>query len=545
MSTFNFVNETKGDRTYVSCSIDNLNSIDSMTLGMMSNNDIVGLLHLDYSQINSVGVCRYNISSRIPFGQLLASPVKKNVILSIFENICTTLLSLDEFMISTDSVVLNVDYIYINVSDLDTGLICLPVVDDVNVNVGIDSFFKNILFSLKLDTSENVDYFAMLVNYINNPSAFSLIEFKDLVAKLKGSAPRSNGVVNSVPNVAVNNVVSQVSASNNVVSNNSVINNSSPVIPSAPQVTAPAASPVSTPVAPASNMPGSFPGAVPTPVAPVGNRQKANDVSKKIQELEAQIKPLDKDDDISLFYLLQHYNSDNNEKYKKAKEIKEHNAEITKKIKELQSGAGAVDTSSKQKKAKKNNSKPAPSAVSVGYAIPGSPASAVSPSVPSVSVPSMPTPSPVAPVGVSAVPSSAPIPASVPAPVTAPGNFGETTVLGGANTYGETTVLSGDLSAPSTPYLFRVTNNEKVYINKSIFKIGKDSSSCDYAIPNGAVSRSHATIFMKDNSYYLLDAGSTNHTYVNDAMIPNNQEVKLNDGDKVKFANEEFKFMIG
>ena len=51
----------------------------------------------------------------------------------------------------------------------------------------------------------------------------------------------------------------------------------------------------------------------------------------------------------------------------------------------------------------------------------------------------------------------------------------------------------------------------------------------------------------KIKKMFLLCAvvGSTNHTYLNDGMIPSNQEVRLNDGDKVKFANEEYKFMIG
>lgn len=539
MQILNFTCENKGDRTYLTYMLDNISSLDTMTLGMMTNNEIKGLLHLDFSQINGQGICRFNISSKISMKQILSSPVNRNTLLGIFQGICDTLLSLDEFMISTDSIVLNTDYIYVSISDYDAGVVCLPILSKVNPVDNMGMFFKDILFSVQLESYENSDCVGRMINYINSNSVFSISEFRDLIVALKGNAPMGQ-------------VSRNISAS---VSSN-VVNHQTSVSPVTPSV------PVVTPTSPSVSVPTSIPthNSVPTtpsvstvPVVPIQQPVKtvtkvASSNNSEIEALRAQLRTIPEEDDISLFYLLQHYNSENNEKYKKAKEIKEKNAEINKKIKELEMGMPGV-SSEKGKKEKK--SKPAkannkPSNMNVGYVIPGqdkiqsNPVSVPSmPSMPQTSVPKATTP--VAPVV------QTPIPMNVSTPPTmSVGNFGETTVLGGANTYGETTVLSAsEVAAPSVPYLFRLSNNEKIYINKNIFKIGKDSSSCDYAIPNGAVSRSHATIYKKDNSFYLLDVGSTNHTYLNESMISPNQDVRLNDGDKVKFANEEYKFMIG
>lgn len=105
-----------------------------------------------------------------------------------------------------------------------------------------------------------------------------------------------------------------------------------------------------------------------------------------------------------------------------------------------------------------------------------------------------------------------------------------------------TTVL-GSNSNPA--YLIRLSNNEKISITKSLFKIGKDASRVDYCINgNSAVSRFHAAIISRDGKYYIEDQSSTNHTYVNDSMIPAKAETQLSNGAIIKLADEKFEFRI-
>ena len=148
-------------------------------------------------------------------------------------------------------------------------------------------------------------------------------------------------------------------------------------------------------------------------------------------------------------------------------------------------------------------------------------------------------------------------------------NFGETTTLDafkkdteqsqfdmpqqGQKGYGDTTVLNpsqlpgGMGYAPAMAFasLIRRKTNERISINKPVFKIGKERSSVDYFVSdNSAVSRNHANIINRNNTYFIIDNNATNHTYVSGRMIPSNVEVELHDGEIIMLGNEEFQFKV-
>lgn len=95
------------------------------------------------------------------------------------------------------------------------------------------------------------------------------------------------------------------------------------------------------------------------------------------------------------------------------------------------------------------------------------------------------------------------------------------------------------------PYLVRETTEEKIIINKDVFKIGKANRGVDYKIQgNGAISRIHAIIALKDNAYYIKDNKSTNHTYVNNVQLEDDQELMLTDNCRITFGDEDFIFKL-
>lgn len=119
---------------------------------------------------------------------------------------------------------------------------------------------------------------------------------------------------------------------------------------------------------------------------------------------------------------------------------------------------------------------------------------------------------------------------------------GETSVLGGGA--GETSVLGGGAMQPMAT-LIRKKNGETANITKPLFIIGKERQKVDFCVPdNNSVSRNHANIICKGGVYYLVDKNSTNYTFVNGNKLNPNQEVKLNSGDKIKLADEEFEFRV-
>lgn len=150
----------------------------------------------------------------------------------------------------------------------------------------------------------------------------------------------------------------------------------------------------------------------------------------------------------------------------------------------------------------------------------------------------------------------APGPAPGPAPGYGPaGGFDNyagkpeagTTVLGGA---ADTTVLGGDSNATTVlsgganyGTLVRTKTGESIAISKDQFRVGRERSRVDYCISdNTAVGRLHAIIVNRGGAAYVVDQNSTNCTFVNSVRATANQEVRLNSGDKITFADEEFTY---
>ncbi|MBQ7203388.1 MAG: trypsin-like peptidase domain-containing protein [Eubacterium sp.] len=128
------------------------------------------------------------------------------------------------------------------------------------------------------------------------------------------------------------------------------------------------------------------------------------------------------------------------------------------------------------------------------------------------------------------------------------------TGAGGAGSEG-TTVLSSNAGDPNattvlgasaaTACLIRTSNNERINITKPYFKLGKDANRVDYCITgNPAVSRFHASIVSKNGQFFIVDNSTTNHTYVNDSMIPANVETQISDGARIRLADEKFEFKV-
>ena len=159
-----------------------------------------------------------------------------------------------------------------------------------------------------------------------------------------------------------------------------------------------------------------------------------------------------------------------------------------------------------------------------------------------------PAPAPI-PVPVSAVPANPPVPPVMPNMQNRPtppsfsgmpvdSGAGETSVLGAGA--GETSVLGGATSM-LTATLIRKKNGETARIAKPMFTIGKERQKVDFCVPdNTSISRTHAKILAKNGTFFLVDNNSTNYTYVNGNKVAANQEFKLNSGDKIKLADEEF-----
>ncbi len=72
------------------------------------------------------------------------------------------------------------------------------------------------------------------------------------------------------------------------------------------------------------------------------------------------------------------------------------------------------------------------------------------------------------------------------------------------------------------------------------FVIGRHRKDTDYSIRTLQISRKHAVLLMHEGRLMVTDCGSGNGTYVNSERLKKNEPAKLEPGDVVSFAGEEF-----
>ena len=557
----NFNYETQGAITYLVCELDPADQLDNLTLGMLTNNHINGLAMVVYTEMDGHRFLKFNISAKVTVNQFFGGSMSKQRALQAFRSILNALCSADEYMIDPNCFSLNPDHVFLNVSNCETALICIPVSSEKDISTEAAALFQNLISNTRFDPQDGSDYITQMKAYLEDDANFTVYGFKDLVERIESgtAAPaqaasqaqfvpnqQSEPAVSPAPaygsTVVMNHIPDPAGVANQPpVTQSAPVMNSQPVeqpqppvrqpvsiqqaqpqppvqIPAQPQVQIPAQPPVQRPVpppAPNAKKPpvSSNPGfAIPGQTGPGfaipgqtgGIKQSANQQTPPAGQ-SAQNEQGEKK--MSFFGLMMHYNKENAAIYKAQKE--------------------AGKSKSKEKPAKQ----------------PKVPAQKA---VPPVTMPQQGVPTGAAPVpppanqpGFAAQQPNyaAPVP-----PIPVQNSFNETTVLSPLS--GETTVLS-ELAVRSEPYLTRAKTGERVYINKPLFRVGKEKSYVDYFIAdNTAISRSHCNIHTENGEYFIEDTNSTNHTFINGKIINSNEKVKLSDGDKVRLANEDFTFSV-
>lgn len=503
-----FTFENQGTNTYLVYEIGASDELDTMSLGMLTNNAIPGFAAASFTQMDTTKYIKYNVSAKVSVAQLFSGAVNKKRLVGVFTGIVDAMLSAEDYMLDTNNLMLNLDYIFADVSTCETVVVCLPVMNSEHKNPDLGMFFKNIIFNTQFDQTENCDHVAQILNYLNSNPILSLTDFKELLDKIgKGNS----AVVKAAP--AKTTVTAPSTSQPPVASQQPVVQTSTTTAKSQPAV-----QPKHENLQFGVNYP---PAGQTTPPAKVEKATTPNVAPAKTE------KPM------SMFYLLQHYSKENAAIYKAQQEAKK-------------SGKASAPAPA----AKPAQTKPAQTAApKAGFAVPGK----AEPVSPGFAVPGQQQP--VTPVQKTvAAPKNEPQPAAQkqeaapayqqPAQPVRPINFGETTVLGGG--VGETTVLGASVEPNrADPHLIRAKNNEKIPLNKPVFRIGKERSYVDYFISdNTAISRGHANIVNHNGEFFVVDTNSTNHTYLNGTMIQSGVETKLAHGDKVRLANEDFEFRM-
>lgn len=181
----NYQYENQGSSIYLVAELPLETEVDTMTLGMITNNTIPGVARAVYTQQDTARYVKFNVTARISLKQLLEGAINRHRLAGVFLGICNALQNADDYMLDRSSFLYDVDKIFVNVSTLEVSMICVPVVQLIQQTTDVAMLFKSIMFSAQFDTTENTDYVGKIINSLNNPAGFLLEEFRVMLEEME------------------------------------------------------------------------------------------------------------------------------------------------------------------------------------------------------------------------------------------------------------------------------------------------------------------------------------------------------------------------
>ena len=131
---------------------------------MLTNNSIPGFAPASFTQMDMTKYIKYNVSAKVSVKQLFSGPVNKKRLVGVFTGVVDAMLSAEDYMLDPSTILLDMDYIFADVTTCETELVCLPIMNLQHENQDLTMFFKNILFTTQFDQTENCDHVAQLIN---------------------------------------------------------------------------------------------------------------------------------------------------------------------------------------------------------------------------------------------------------------------------------------------------------------------------------------------------------------------------------------------
>ena len=151
----------------------------------MYNYEFVGnLTTCQVVAVDGVRALQFKIPATLPFEQFLRKQLYKGEFLSILSNILNQLLYFKENKMSLNKLLLNIHYMYIELSTLDIQLIFMPVdkkFADCNVTEFIQTFISKVRFA-NMDCVECVE---KILKFLDSKLMFDLADFYNYILSLE------------------------------------------------------------------------------------------------------------------------------------------------------------------------------------------------------------------------------------------------------------------------------------------------------------------------------------------------------------------------
>lgn len=156
--------------------------LDSITIGMVANQKIDGVIPFVYQQIDQEICFKYNISSMNTLKDYFSGVVSKKRFLTVLKSLVNTFALADEYMLEFSAIVLDQDYIFVDPKTAETSVILIPYKREYTLT--IVEFIRALLCSVHYDETEDCSYIAAILSFLNSNQFFDVQEFKLLMDKM-------------------------------------------------------------------------------------------------------------------------------------------------------------------------------------------------------------------------------------------------------------------------------------------------------------------------------------------------------------------------
>ncbi len=512
---------------FLTYDIDNEATLDEEVLDFLEEEEPKGIVPIIFEEGDEFDTFSYNVTDKIRLCELSEQEINAEMVLRVMRGLVLSLVDMSEYRVPLSYLVLHRNYIFIN-SDYEVEFICVPL-EEMQEEVDINSFLRNFVASLRFESSENGDYVAKLLSYINNTAIFSLRNMVTVVEDLMDVMgvelleESSNDIYVDYQEVLNDDDddEEEISIGGDTSILTSAVGEESTEEEVVEEETAEEEEVVEEETAEEEE------------VAEEETAEEEEVVEEEIAQEEEAVEEETVED------VAEEQSDEMAEAesiiadLKKLVESKKSTPETTEKeeskVTPKKSTFKTKDTSAmtsvvieddfdaflaeKEKEEKESAKKGETTGLKIRKNIKVNRAS-------------------VAMSNQEELKEEAKEEEVV-----------SNSIL--SQTVGVTGILKGADLPKANPYLIRVNTEERIMITKQNFKVGKASMGVDYAVRgNSAVSRIHAIITSKDDVYYVKDNKSTNHTFVNGKMLGEGESELLTHDCKIVLADEEFVFKL-
>lgn len=494
----NFTYESQGTETMLVYHLDSEEHIDNFAKGMLQSNEMTGVLRPSFMRRDMEQFLKYPVTSRIPLKDFLSKDMERETVMKLCLSITDAVKEIEEYMLTPEKLLLNPDYIFVDILKKEAGLIYLPV-DEFTQDIDIKEFLLNMLSHMRFQMDKDVSYVAKLIHFLNQSKPWGVEELKHYIENLPAEKAEQRAVKN--------------------------YSEASPEPVHIEKISVPV-----------------------EPVNPV-NIVKPENIVRTTDAVEPPVKPVDKKKE-----------TEKKGGWLGRKEKKNSDIPAVPVIPGMavpgMELSGAESVSDKQEINRPTENQEPADSKKKGFFHFGKKKRDMKTSDVSVPV-NIPQVRNI-PV-VSAVKQTPPLlPNQNPEVVSVYTGNGSsdddnrTVIMGGGSNYENPTVILGGTNPGQNMeplhHVVRLTRRrtgQSMTVNKEIFRIGREDSFVDFYIgDNGAIGACHAEIFEKNGFYYIIDRNSLNHTFVDGIMVQPMQSVQLNKRGVITLADEDFDYVI-